>query len=100
MLEIKRGINQQGGGSMIVVSTAAFHARVRGSVPFFGGLKKTKKCFFPIYVCTSNYIVMLHSFIGDVAGSGRLAIRACVPGSTQLILSGACRLSLFLKVTI
>ena len=30
----------------VVVSTAAFHARVRGSVPGLGGLKETKK-FFP-----------------------------------------------------
>ena len=27
---------------MVVVSTAAFHARVRGSVPVLGGLKETK----------------------------------------------------------
>ena len=32
----------QGGGPMAVVSTAAFHARVRGSVPGLGGLKETK----------------------------------------------------------
>ena len=32
----------QGGGPRVVVSTAAFHARVRGSVPGFGGLKETK----------------------------------------------------------
>ena len=32
----------QGGGPRIVVSTAAFHARVRGSVPGLGGLKVTK----------------------------------------------------------
>ena len=31
-----------GGGPRVVVSTAAFHARVRGSVPGFGGLKETK----------------------------------------------------------
>ena len=31
-----------GGGPKIVVSTAAFHARVRGSVPGLGGLKETK----------------------------------------------------------
>ena len=30
------------GGPMVVVSTAAFHARVRGSVPGLGGLKETK----------------------------------------------------------
>ena len=31
-----------GGGPRVVVSTAAFHARVRGSVPGRGGLKETK----------------------------------------------------------
>ena len=35
-----------GGGPWVVVSTAAFHARVRGSVPGLGGLKETK-LFFP-----------------------------------------------------
>ena len=34
--------SKQGGGSRVVVSTAAFHARVRGSVPGLGGLKETK----------------------------------------------------------
>ena len=29
---------EQGGGPRVVVSTAAFHARVRGSVPGLGGL--------------------------------------------------------------
>ena len=32
----------RGGGPRIVVSTAAFHARVRGSIPGLGGLKETK----------------------------------------------------------
>ena len=32
----------EGGGPRAVVSTAAFHARVRGSVPGLGGLKETK----------------------------------------------------------
>ena len=32
----------EGGGPRVVVSTAAFHARVRGSVPGRGGLKETK----------------------------------------------------------
>ena len=32
----------QGGGPKVVVSTAAFHARVLGSVPGLGGLKETK----------------------------------------------------------
>ena len=31
-----------GGGPRVVVSTVAFHARVRGSVPGLGGLKETK----------------------------------------------------------
>ena len=34
--------HQEGGGPRVVVSTAAFHARVRGSVPGLGGLKETK----------------------------------------------------------
>ena len=42
-------IDKQGGGPRVVVSTAAFHARARGSVPGLGGLKETK-CFFPIHV--------------------------------------------------
>ena len=36
-----------GGGPRVVVSTAAFHARVRGSVPGFGGLKETKNVSSP-----------------------------------------------------
>ena len=36
------GLLVQGGGPRVVVSTAAFHARVRGSVPGLGGLKETK----------------------------------------------------------
>ena len=34
--------NIQGGGPRVVVSTAAFHVKVRGSVPGLGGLKETK----------------------------------------------------------
>ena len=34
--------NLKGGGPRVVVSTTAFHARVRGSVPDLGGLKETK----------------------------------------------------------
>ena len=36
------GIRQRGGGPRVVVSTAALHARVRGSVPGLGGLKEIK----------------------------------------------------------
>ena len=32
----------KGGGPRVVVSTAAFHGRIRGSVPGLGGLKETK----------------------------------------------------------
>ena len=35
-------IGLTGGGPRVVVSTAAFHARVRGSVPGLGGFKETK----------------------------------------------------------
>ena len=35
-------LKHEGGGPRVVVSTAAFHARVRGSVPGFGGLKETQ----------------------------------------------------------
>ena len=38
----------------MVVSTAAFHARVRGSVPGLGGLKETKNVSFPS-TCESQY---------------------------------------------
>ena len=45
---------QQGGGPRVVVSTAAFHARVRGSVPGLGGLKETKIVSSPS-TCESQY---------------------------------------------
>ena len=44
-----------GGGPRIVVSTVAFHARVRGSVPGLGGLKETK-LFLP-HPCVKVSIV-------------------------------------------
>ena len=37
-----------GGGPGVVVSTAAFHARVQGSFAGVGGLKETKM-FLPIH---------------------------------------------------
>ena len=40
--KILTSIVKVGGGPRVVVSTAAFHARVRGSVPGLGGLKETK----------------------------------------------------------
>ena len=44
----------QGGGPRVVVSTAAFHARVRSSVPGLGGLKETKNVSSPS-MCESQY---------------------------------------------
>ena len=38
----------------VVVSTAAFHARARGSVPGLGGLKETKNVSSPS-PCESQY---------------------------------------------
>ena len=35
-------VSNKGGGPSVVVSTAAFHARARGSVPRLGGFKETK----------------------------------------------------------
>ena len=45
---------QWGGGPMVVVSTAAFHARVQGSFPGLGGLKETKDVSSPS-TCESQY---------------------------------------------
>ena len=44
----------EGGGPRVVVSTAAFHAGVRGSVPGLGGLKETKNVSSPS-TCESQY---------------------------------------------
>ena len=35
-------LEEEGGAPVVVVSTAAFHAGVRGSVPGLGGLKETR----------------------------------------------------------
>ena len=43
-----------GGGPRVVVSTAAFHARARGSVPGVGGLKKNKNVSSPS-TCETQY---------------------------------------------
>ena len=44
---VERYHRARGGGPRVVVSTAAFHARVRGSVPGLGGLKETKNVSSP-----------------------------------------------------
>ena len=43
-----------GGGPRVVVSIAACHARVRGSVPGLGDLKETKNVSSPS-TCESQY---------------------------------------------
>ena len=45
---------KRAGALRVVVSTAAFHARVRGSVPGLGGLKETKNVSSPS-TCESQY---------------------------------------------
>ena len=47
-------LREGGGGPGVMVSTAAFHARVLGSVPGLGGLKGTKNASFPS-TCESQY---------------------------------------------
>ena len=47
-------ISISGVGPRVVVSTAAFHARVRGSVSGLGGLKETKM-FLPQSMCKIQY---------------------------------------------
>ena len=47
--------DREGGGPRVVVSTAAFRARVRGSVPGLGGFKETKM-FLP-HPCVKVSIV-------------------------------------------
>ena len=42
------------GGPRVVVNTAAFHARVRGSVPGLGGLKEKKLVSSPS-TCETQY---------------------------------------------
>ena len=59
-----------GGGARVVVSTAAFHARVRGSVPGLGGLKETKKVSSPS-TCESQYCGGPPGPRGSVLGSDR-----------------------------
>ena len=58
-----------GGGPKVVVSTAAFHARVRGSVPGLGGLKETM--FLPHPRVKFSIVGSLRARISNpVSGSG------------------------------
>ena len=54
------------GGPRVVVGTAAFHARVRGSVPGLGGLKETKLARISNPVsggqCHLNHLTILRRF--------------------------------------
>ena len=49
-----RVLHKTGGGPRIVVSTAAFHARARGSLPGLGDLKETENVSSPS-TCESQY---------------------------------------------
>ena len=53
-LDMTRVCHMMGGGPRVVVSTAAFHAKVRGSVPGLGGLEETKNVSSPS-TCESQY---------------------------------------------
>ena len=52
--ECVEDVKEMGGGPRVVVSSAAFHAKVWGSVPGLGGLKETKNVSSPS-TCESQY---------------------------------------------
>ena len=68
----------KGGGPMVVISTAAFHARVRGSFPGLGGLKYTKM-FLP------HPLVKL-----SIVGSLRGRVEACSASDLQGLNFESC----------
>ena len=72
-----------GGGPRVVVSTAAFHARVRGSVPGLGGLKETKM-FLPHPRVKVSIVGSLRD--REVACSAEFRI-LCLEDSVILIIS-------------
>ena len=59
VFSIISSLRNMGGGPRVVVSTAAFHARVRSSVPGLGGLKETKM-FLPHPRVKVNIVGSLH----------------------------------------
>ena len=61
-------LQRMGGGPRVVVRTAAFHARVRGSVPGLGGLKKTQNVSSPS-TCESQYYGEVACSASDRQGS-------------------------------
>ena len=60
----------KGGGPRVVVSTAAFHARARGSVPGLGGLKGTKNVSSPS-TCEINIVGSLRDREAACSASDR-----------------------------
>ena len=60
----------RGGGPRVVVSTAAFHARVRGSVPGLGGFKETKM-FLPHPCVKVSIVGSLHDRVVACSASDR-----------------------------
>ena len=72
-----------------MVSTAAFHARVRGSVPGFGGLKETQNVSSPS-TCENQYCREPPQPRGSVLGlrpSGLEFRILCLEDSVILIIS-------------
>ena len=87
-----------GGGGVpgVVVSTAAFHVRVRGSVPGLGGLKETKNVSSPS-TCESQYCGELSWPRGSVLGlrpSGLKFRILCLEDSVISIISPSSLLHL------
>ena len=65
-MNLDQGLDGGGGGARAVVSTAAFHARVRGSFPGLGGMKETK-IFLPHPLVKLSIVESLRD--QEVAGS-------------------------------
>ena len=61
-----------GGGPRVVVSTAAFAARIRGSVPCLGGLKKRQKMFLPHPRVKVSIVGSLRDRISNHVSGGRV----------------------------
>ena len=78
-----------GGGPRVVDNTAAFHARVRGSVPGLGGLKETKNVSSPSK-CESQYCGVPSCPRGNVLGLRPPGLEfriLCLEGSVISIIS-------------
>ena len=85
----ERLVRLEGGGPRVVVNTAAFHVRVRGSVPGLGGLKETKNVSSPS-TCESQYCGEPPCPRGNVLGLRPPGLEfriLCLEGSVISIIS-------------